>query len=324
MPISIATTAAAAASRCWPSRDVPLYQDLNQPSVRSDLNIEVPFDQVHIYACRVRAGDDVSCLNLYQPLRPRLLACLDGIHSARRLRVQCRSMANAEGKSQSLAASGETNGRRQRPGFRRCHDRRVCVARRTWATSSKCPTNRAKRWRSRSSASCRKASFKASWCWRRQFPQALSASRGLQLFPHRRSQRHDEKTYNQPWRRRWRGRASFVSSTAQRVESYLAVENTYLATFQALGGLGLLLGAGGLAIVLLRGVWERRSELALLAGAGLSRRLTHLAGLGRERLSAFGRSGHRHSGGTGWPWRRTGPAPAPGFYGCGCSDCWAR
>jgi ABC-type antimicrobial peptide transport system permease subunit len=56
--------------------------------------------------------------------------------------------------------------------------------------------------------------------------------------------------------------------TAQKLASYLAVENTYLSTFQALGGLGLLLGALGLAVVLLRGVWERRGELALLRALG--------------------------------------------------------
>src|SRR5207247_10285810 len=62
-----------------------------------------------------------------------------------------------------------------------------------------------------------------------------------------------------------------VTPAAQRLESYLAVENTYLATFQALGGLGLLLGALGLAVVLLRGVWERRGELALLRALGFRR-----------------------------------------------------
>jgi ABC-type antimicrobial peptide transport system permease subunit len=59
-----------------------------------------------------------------------------------------------------------------------------------------------------------------------------------------------------------------VQTTASRLQGYLAVENTYLATFQALGGLGLILGAAGLAIVLLRGVWERRGELALLTALG--------------------------------------------------------
>jgi ABC-type antimicrobial peptide transport system permease subunit len=59
-----------------------------------------------------------------------------------------------------------------------------------------------------------------------------------------------------------------VVSTVQRLQSFLAVENMYLETFKALGGLGLLLGAAGLAIVLLRGVWERRAELALLRALG--------------------------------------------------------
>ena len=59
-----------------------------------------------------------------------------------------------------------------------------------------------------------------------------------------------------------------VTSTAERLKSYLDVENTYLATFQALGGLGLLLGTLGLAVVLLRSVWERRGELALLRALG--------------------------------------------------------
>jgi ABC-type antimicrobial peptide transport system permease subunit len=53
-----------------------------------------------------------------------------------------------------------------------------------------------------------------------------------------------------------------------RLASFLAVQNTYLSTFQALGGLGLLLGTIGLATVMLRNVLERRSELALLRAVG--------------------------------------------------------
>ncbi|MCH8807587.1 MAG: FtsX-like permease family protein [Planctomycetes bacterium] len=59
--------------------------------------------------------------------------------------------------------------------------------------------------------------------------------------------------------------------TADRLDEYLAVQNTYLSTFQTLGGLGLVLGAIGLAAVLLRNVWERRSELALMRAVGFSR-----------------------------------------------------
>jgi ABC-type antimicrobial peptide transport system permease subunit len=46
------------------------------------------------------------------------------------------------------------------------------------------------------------------------------------------------------------------------------VENTYISTFQTLGGLGLLIGTVGLAAVLLRNVLERRRDLALLGAVG--------------------------------------------------------
>ena len=55
---------------------------------------------------------------------------------------------------------------------------------------------------------------------------------------------------------------------SQRLANFLAVQNTYLSTFQTLGGLGLLLGTIGLATVMLRNVLERRGELALLRAVG--------------------------------------------------------
>ncbi len=63
-----------------------------------------------------------------------------------------------------------------------------------------------------------------------------------------------------------------VTLVADRIAGYHRVENTYLATFQALGGLGLLLGTFGLAAVLMRNVFERRRELALLRAVGYESR----------------------------------------------------
>lgn len=60
--------------------------------------------------------------------------------------------------------------------------------------------------------------------------------------------------------------------TAERLAAYHAVENVYLTTFQALGGLGLLLGTLGLGVVLARNVLERRGELATLRSFGFRRR----------------------------------------------------
>lgn len=63
-----------------------------------------------------------------------------------------------------------------------------------------------------------------------------------------------------------------VEPTLRRLASYRAIENVYLSTFQWLGGLGLILGTIGLAAVMLRNIWERRGELALLRAIGLNQR----------------------------------------------------
>jgi ABC-type antimicrobial peptide transport system permease subunit len=69
------------------------------------------------------------------------------------------------------------------------------------------------------------------------------------------------------------GDQGFDASSATRLlDNLLAVQNTYLSTFQSLGALGLLLGTFGLATVQLRNVVERRSELALLRSVGFGRR----------------------------------------------------
>ena len=59
-----------------------------------------------------------------------------------------------------------------------------------------------------------------------------------------------------------------VVPTAERLANFHRVENTYLSTFQMLGGLGLLLGTLGMAAILLRNVLERRRELALMRAVG--------------------------------------------------------
>ncbi len=66
-----------------------------------------------------------------------------------------------------------------------------------------------------------------------------------------------------------------VVSTQERLDVFHRVENTYLSTFQTLGGLGLVLGTMGLAVVLWRNVLEQRRELALLRAVGYRPR--HLA-----------------------------------------------
>ena len=59
-------------------------------------------------------------------------------------------------------------------------------------------------------------------------------------------------------------------SAPKLLANFMAVQNTYLSTFQTLGALGLLLGTFGLAAVQIRGVIERRKELGLMRAVGFS------------------------------------------------------
>ena len=63
-----------------------------------------------------------------------------------------------------------------------------------------------------------------------------------------------------------------VRRTADVLDAFGRVQNTYLSTFETLGGLGLLLGTFGVVAVLLRGVLEQRGELAMLLALGFRRR----------------------------------------------------
>ena len=68
-----------------------------------------------------------------------------------------------------------------------------------------------------------------------------------------------------------------VTSASDRLASFRSVQNTYISTFQSLGGLGLLIGTFGLALVMIRNIIERKGELATLRAFGYSRKL--LSGL---------------------------------------------
>lgn len=63
-----------------------------------------------------------------------------------------------------------------------------------------------------------------------------------------------------------------VTATHTVLARLMAVQNTYLRTFQSLGALGLLLGTVGLAIAQLRSALERRGELAVMRAIGFARR----------------------------------------------------
>ncbi len=59
-----------------------------------------------------------------------------------------------------------------------------------------------------------------------------------------------------------------ASRTIDRLAEFNTVQSTYMAMFQALGSLGLVLGTVGLGLVVVRNIMERRGELAVLWAVG--------------------------------------------------------
>nr|NQU94491.1 ABC transporter permease [Bacteroidota bacterium] len=62
-----------------------------------------------------------------------------------------------------------------------------------------------------------------------------------------------------------------VTNTVARLAEFNSVTNTYLTVFMFLGGLGVIIGTLGMAIVLLRNMLDRRQELALLLALGFKK-----------------------------------------------------
>jgi ABC-type antimicrobial peptide transport system permease subunit len=253
--------------------DIPLFQDLNDGKAREQLLPQASqvraLQGVGFIPFRVRAGDDASCLNLYQPTRPRLLGAPSAL--VRRGGFQ---FAAAETDEQTRSNPWQLLDRKLEDGSIPVFGEANTVK---WMLKSglgqsiRAPDERGGMVTLRVVGLFQDSVF--------QSELLMSEGNFLKLYP--RQEGFSFFLIDAP-RDRIDGvrealesglsAAGFtVTPSARRLESFLAVENTYLATFQALGGLGLLLGAVGLAIVLLRSTWERRGELALLRALGYRR-----------------------------------------------------
>jgi putative ABC transport system permease protein len=275
--------------------DVPLFQDLNTRAGKADLFFpkDVPgaLEEATVYPFRVRAGDDASCLNLYQPLKPRILGVPEAL--VERGGFQFKSRQTGQANPWRLLEQPTEDGSIPVFADATTSEYTLHVGQGEYLTSADEQGNPLKL---RIVGLLQDSIFQSELLmsdanFKRLFPRQEGFAFFLIDTP------PDEagavksalESANVPL---------FVTPTAKRMESYLAVENTYLATFQALGGLGLLLGALGLAVVLLRSVWERRGELALLRALGFRRRALNwlvlaengfllLLGLAVGTLSAF-------------------------------------
>ena len=224
-------------------------------------------DRCQIFAFRVRSGDDSSCLNIYRPQSPRILGAPEPFLRRGGFAWQ-RSAAAWLGKAENpwllleeeladgvIPAVGDAN----------------TV---TWILHSKLgkdftiPGEGGRpltlRWVGLLSHSLFQGEVMIS---EKEFLKAFPRAWGERYFLVEAAQ-DDADALARCLERDLAEYGFDVESTRSVIAGYQAVENTYLSTFQVLGGLGLLLGTLGLGAVLLRNVNERRGELALLRAVG--------------------------------------------------------
>jgi len=293
----------------------PIYEDLNTATARETYAInDAPMKDVHVVPLRVRDGDDASCLNLNRALQPRLLAAKPS-DLAGRFRF-------AQKNTDWTVLDGN-----EIPGI-------VDANTLQWAMQKKIGDTieyrdeRGQPFHVRVVATLAGSMLQGNVIIaERHFIEKFPSSGGYRFFFLDVPAERVEETAKEI-SRSLQDRGLELTLTSRRLAEFQAVENTYLSIFQALGGLGLLLGTAGLAIVVARNVLERRREFGLLEAVGFragqlrglvfaEHRWLIVFGLGVGLASALlavwpqlsDRSG-------GFPWREVGVLAAALAVGC--------
>jgi ABC-type lipoprotein release transport system permease subunit len=258
---------------------LPLVHDPNTPEGRDALNLfgagerEGELDGVRLARFRLRPGDDASCLNLYRPSQPRILAPTDAFRREGRFRFQA-----------SLASEGEAGSNPWLLLERELADGAVPFI--ADANSAAYVLHiglgedfvlerggAAAPLRLRLVATLSDSIFQGELLMSEQnFLRHFPEQEGYRFFLLDVPNERDAQRVAAVMEERLSDFGFDATSTSERLAGFHRVENTYLSTFQMLGGLGLALGTLGLAAVLLRNVLERRRELALLRAVGYNRR----------------------------------------------------
>ena len=267
--------------------DRPIYFDLDTPQGRDDAGLSSPLPLAgegvgvrdsstafHVYSLRVRAGDDASCLNLYQPRQPRVL----GVPQAMVTRggfAWAAAKDNVENPWNLLDDDihRDADGVPLVPVILEKNTANYSLH--LWqgvGQRFEIDDGRGSKVRLEIVALLGNSVFQgdlliADAAFREVFPEVSGYRLFLIETP------AENVASLRPMLENALGDYGLATqTTTERLAAFLAVQNTYLSTFQSLGGLGLLLGTLGLAAVQLRNVFERRGELALMRAAGFRRR----------------------------------------------------
>ena len=253
---------------------LPLVHDPNVKEGRAELNLEDEALQgIQIARFRVRPGDDASCLNLYQPRNPRILGVSDEFIKAERFSFQSLLAETMLEKANPwLLLEKNPHSAIQTPQSPipviADANSMTYVLHKSLGDQIVIHDSRGQPITLQLVAALSDSIF--------QGELLMSEKNFLRLFPEQQGWRFflidapSDKA--QPAATALEDKLSDfgfdATIAAEKLAEFHRVENTYLSTFQALGGLGLLLGTVGLAAVLLRNVLERRRELALLRATG--------------------------------------------------------
>jgi ABC-type lipoprotein release transport system permease subunit len=242
---------------------LPVVHDANTPAGREALNLDdAKLKNVSFVSLRVRPGDDTSCLNLYQPRNPRIVAPPESFIRDNRFTFQ--SSLDEQANPWLLLDRQFDNGVVPVIGDANSltYVLHVKVGDELVIDHSSGPL------RLLIVGALSDSVF--------QSELLMSEKNFLRLFPEQEGYRmflidvpnKEATSVSTVLEDRLSDFGFDVVSTSERLANFHRVENTYLSTFQMLGGLGLVLGTFGMAAVLLRNVFERRKELALLRAVG--------------------------------------------------------
>jgi ABC-type lipoprotein release transport system permease subunit len=232
-------------------------------------NLDPDATSISIEPFRVRPGDDASCLNLYAPTNPRIMAPRDSFLREGRFSFRSSIAATEAEHANPWLLLQRTESDGAVPVIADANSM-TYVLHRKLGEDIVIPSG-GRDVKLRLVAALDDSIF--------QSELLMSEANFRGLFPEQEGYRFllmetaagSETKLAAAMERSLADVGADVRSTAQRLAEFHQVENTYLSTFQMLGGLGLLLGTIGLGAVLLRNVLERRRELALLRALGYRR-----------------------------------------------------